>query len=139
EELMNADRDELMQIEGVGEQVAASLVDYFSDPSTRKMLEELFAAGLTIEPEVAGDRPLEGRVFLFTGSLQSMSRNEAKQLVRELGAQVVSGISRRVTDLVAGERPGSKLNKARELGIRVLTEEEFLVLTGRAKGGDDGT
>ena len=139
EELMNADRDELLEIEGVGEQVAASLVDYFSDPSTRKMLEELFAAGLTIEPETAGERPLEGRVFLFTGSLKSMSRSEAKELVRELGAQVVSGISRRVTDLVAGERPGSKLKKARELGIKVLTEEEFLELTGRKAGGDDGT
>ncbi len=139
EELMNARREELMEIEGVGEQVATSLVDYFSDPSTRKMLADLFAAGLTIVPEAEGDRPLEGRVFLFTGSLKSMSRNEAKQLVRDLGGQVVSGISRRVTDLVAGERAGSKLKKARELGIRILHEEDFLELTGRRAGGKDGT
>ncbi len=139
EALMNVDREELMEIEGVGEQVASSLVDYFSDPSTRKMLAELFAAGLTIVPGPEGDRPLEGRVFLFTGSLKSMSRNEAKQLVRDLGGQVVSGISRRVTDLVAGERVGSKLKKARELGIRILHEEDFLELTGRRAGGKDGT
>ncbi len=139
EELMRAGREELMEIEGIGEQAASSLVDYFSDPSTRKMLEELFAAGLTIEPEVVGDRPLEGRVFLFTGSLRSMSRNEAKQLVRGLGAQVVSGISRRVTDLVAGERAGSKLRKARELGIRILSEEEFLDVTGSKRGETNGT
>ncbi len=126
EALMQASTEELMEIEGIGEQAAASLRDYFSDPSTQAMIRQLLDAGLTIVREQKQAAPLDGRVFLFTGRLESMSRSEAKQLVRELGGQVVSGISRRVTDLVAGERAGVKLAKARELGIRILSETAFL-------------
>jgi len=130
--VMNASKEDFLNVEGIGEQVAASLVDYFSDPETRSMIEELLSLGVHIhQPEKTG-RPLEGRVFLFTGSLSSMSRSEAKQLVKELGGQVVSGLSGRVTDLVAGEKAGSKLKKAQERGIHILDEEQFLKLVGRA-------
>ncbi|MFA5717304.1 MAG: BRCT domain-containing protein, partial [Desulfobulbaceae bacterium] len=73
-------------------------------------------------------------VFLFTGTLSAMSRNEAKQRVKALGGQVVSAISRRVTDLVAGDKPGSKLTEAEKLGIRILGEEEFNRIIGQQGG-----
>ncbi len=131
EAVMKASREELLAVEGIGEQVADSLLDYFADPSTRNMIEQLLAEGLTILPPAMGEQPLAGRVFLFTGTLKSMGRNEAKQIVKELGAQVVSGLSKRVTDLVAGEKAGGKLKKAKERGIYVVSEDEFLKIIGR--------
>ncbi len=132
--LMAADKEALLEVEGVGEQAAASLVDYFSDPAVRQMIESLLAAGIVIMPEKIGGQPLDNRVFLFTGSLEFMSRNEAKQRVKALGGQVVSAVSRRVTDVVAGAKPGSKLKKAEEMGLRIISEEEFQRLLGRAQG-----
>jgi len=130
--LITASKDDFLEVEGIGEQVAASLTDYFSDPSTRKMLTRLLELGLVIrEPDIDA-RPLNGEVFLFTGSLRGMSRNEAKQRVKEMGGQVVSGISRRVTRLVAGEKSGSKLKKAEEMGIQIVDEQQFMKLVGRA-------
>jgi DNA ligase (NAD+) len=129
--VMSASKEDLLAVEGIGEQVADSLIDYFSDPSTKNMIEQLLAEGLTILPPVQGKQPLTGRVFLFTGTLKSMGRNEAKQIVKELGAQVVSGLSGRVTDLVAGEKAGSKLKKAKEHGVSVVSEKEFLEIIGR--------
>jgi DNA ligase (NAD+) len=134
EDVMAAGRDDLLAIEGVGEQVADSLVDYFSDSATRDMVSQLLAAGLTILPPVQGRQPLSGRVFLFTGTLQSMGRNEAKQIVKEQGGQVVSALSKRVTDFVAGEKAGGKLKKAQDRGIPVVSEDAFLALIGRGTG-----
>jgi len=134
EAVMAAKKDDLLAIEGIGEQAAASLVDYFSDPSTRNMINQLHAAGLTILPPVEGEQPLTGRVFLFTGTLNSMGRSEAKQIVKELGAQVVSGLSSRVTDFVVGEKAGSKLKKAQERNIPVVSEGEFFEIIGRSGG-----
>ena len=134
EAVMAAGRDELLAIEGIGEQVADSLVDYFSDSSTRAMIEKLLATGLKILPPTEGKQPLSGRVFLFTGTLQAMGRNEAKQIVKEQGAQVVSSLSKRVTDFVAGEKAGGKLKKAKERGIPIISEEDFLGVIGRAGG-----
>ena len=134
--LMKASKEELLAVEGIGEQVATSLLDYFSDPTTRQMLDRLLELGVTIAAPETGTRPLAGQVFLFSGSLENMSRNEAKQLVQKQGGQVVSGISKRVTALVAGTKAGSKLKKAAAMGIPVLTEQEFLQLaSGEEKSG----
>lgn len=134
ESVMAARKDDLLAIEGIGDLAATSLVDYFSDPSTRAMIDRLLAEGLTILPPVEGEQPLSGRVFLFTGTLKSMGRSEAKQIVKELGGQVVSGLSRRVTDLVAGEKAGGKLKKAGEMNVPVVSEEKFLEIIGRSGG-----
>jgi DNA ligase (NAD+) len=134
QEIMSASKEELLDIEGIGEQAAASLVDYFSDPSSRRMIVELLDLGIEIAAREHSEKPLEGRVFLFTGSLASMSRNEAKQRVKGLGGQVVSAVSRRVTDVIYGEKPGSKLKKAEEMGLRVLDEEQFNRLLGTHGG-----
>jgi DNA ligase (NAD+) len=128
--IMNADREKLMGCDGIGERVAKSVYDYFSAPDTREMLVSLKRENVEILPERSGSknnkkRPLSGQVFLLTGSLQSMGRAEAKQLLKELGGQVVSGLSDKVTFLIAGEKPGAKLKKAEERGITVLREKEF--------------
>lgn len=134
ERLLLAQENDFLEIEGIGLQVAASLVDYFQDPDVRGMLAELATLGVRIREPAAfpsGDRSLAGSLFLFTGALGRLSRNEAKARVKELGGQVASSVSRKVTHVVLGQEPGSKLAKARELGLPLLSEEEFLRLIGR--------
>ena len=131
--LLVASKEDLLEVEGIGDQAAASLIDYFSDSITKAMLAQLLELGLIIRPPETGIKPLDGEVFLFTGSLKGMSRNEAKQLVKEMGGQVVSGISKRVTHLVAGEKAGNKLKKAADMGVPAISEQEFMQLVGRAE------
>ncbi|MFQ6759101.1 MAG: NAD-dependent DNA ligase LigA [Deltaproteobacteria bacterium] len=132
--LLLADEADFLHIEGIGEQMAASLVDYFQDPTVREMLSRLESLGVRVQEEKPGAETrggLSGCVFLFTGGLARLSRHEAKARIKELGGQVASGISRKVTHVVLGESPGSKLTQARELGLTVITEDEFLRLIGR--------
>lgn len=125
ETLMAATAEDFVELEGIGRQASSSLREYFADPSVREMIRELFDAGVEIVTAAPGEQPLAGQVFLFTGTLSAMSRNEAKQRVKVFGGQVASTISNRVTFLVAGEKAGSKLKKAEELGVRILNEQEF--------------
>lgn len=127
-QLMTAAKEKFAQIEGVGEQTAESLFEYFQDPVTREMLDQLLGAGLVVQSQEKSQASLAGRVFLFTGTLRTLSREEAKQLVKMHGGQVATGISHRVTDLVVGEKAGSKRKKAEEMGIAILPEEAFLSL-----------
>ncbi|MBU1404034.1 MAG: NAD-dependent DNA ligase LigA [Proteobacteria bacterium] len=132
--LVLADEADFLHIEGIGEQMAASLVDYFQDPTVREMLSRLESLGVRVQEEQQGAQTrggLTGSVFLFTGTLARLSRHEAKARIKELGGQVASGISRKVTHVVLGDSPGSKLTKARELGVTVITEDEFMRLIGR--------
>jgi DNA ligase (NAD+) len=125
---------DFLHIEGIGEQVAASLMDYFQDPAVQEMLARLEALGVRVQEEkqdAEADGAMAGNVFLFTGALDRLSRSEAKARIKELGGQVASGINRKVTHVVLGDSPGSKLTKARELGLTVITEDEFLRLIGR--------
>jgi DNA ligase (NAD+) len=134
DDLLAAEKEDLLAVEGIGEQAAMSLIEYFANSENRKMIQTLLELGLTIETAVQGNsenNPLEGAIFLFTGTLSQMSRNEAKQLVKDRGGRVVSGLSKKVTHLVAGEKAGSKLTKAQELGVKVVDEEEFLGIVGR--------
>jgi DNA ligase (NAD+) len=134
DDLLAAKKDDLLAVEGIGEQAAMSLIEYCANSENQKMIESLLDLGLTITTVVQENiknTPLEGAIFLFTGTLNRMSRNEAKQLVKDRGARVVSGLSKKVTHLVAGEKAGSKLKKAAEMGITVVDEQGFLVLVGR--------
>ncbi|WP_028581128.1 NAD-dependent DNA ligase LigA [Desulfogranum japonicum] len=124
-------KEDFIQIEGVGEQAAEALEVFVQSPSTKETFDRLHLAGMQVQPFEQSESPLSQRVFLFTGTLLSLSRNEAKQLVKNQGAQVVSSLSGRVTDLVAGEKAGSKLTAAREKGITVLDEGDFLRLVGK--------
>ena len=126
--LMNTPMDGLLEVEGIGEQAARSLFDYFSDPGVREMFSRLQQAGVAPEAgrQLQADQPLSGQVFLFTGTLTTLSRTEAKKLVKDNGGQIATTITQKMTHLVAGEKAGSKLTKAKELGKIILTEHEFL-------------
>ena len=126
-ELMQAGEEELLDIEGIGPQTAQSIKEYFHDSEVKKMVSRLMDFGFTIvsAPKSPGERPFAGWVFLFTGSLAAMSRDEAKVRVKERGAKVASQVSKKVTHVVVGDKPGSKLKKAQELGLTILTEKNF--------------
>lgn len=131
DKLREATAEQLMEVDGVGEEVAGSIVRFLAQPRNLQFLEAMAQAG--VQPAVeqaAGPGPLSGRIFVFTGGLQTMSRDEAKHRVERLGARTSGSISKKVTDVVAGEAAGSKLDKARELGLTILTEEQFTALLG---------
>ncbi len=120
--------EELTAVPGIGPEVAQSVTRFFSEPHNREMIRKLFDSGVTpvcpVDSTTAEGKTLQGKVFVLTGSL-SISRSKAKQLLEESGAVVSGSVSRKTDFVVAGEDPGSKLDKARELGIPELTEEEF--------------
>ena len=130
EVVLAVSKEVLMEVDGLGEQAAASIADYFADPAVQKMFEQFAAAGVVPKDYTVSTEKqlLSDEVLLFTGSLQKLSRSEAKKLVKEHGGQVASGITKKLTCLVVGEKPGSKLKKAQEKGKKILTEEQFLEL-----------
>jgi DNA ligase (NAD+) len=126
ENLMRASEKELLEIEGIGPQTAKSIRDYFQDPDVNKMVSWLDHHFIFLVAVKSPDKsPFAGFIFLFTGSLDAMSRDEAKVRVKERGGKVASQVNKKVTHVVAGDKPGSKLTKARKLGIRILTEKDF--------------
>ncbi len=130
-----ASTDEIQQVPDVGPVVALHLKDFFDEPHNRKVIRALRAAGVTWpegEPVVlSDDGPLAGEVIVITGTLDSMSREDARAAARAAGATVTDSVSRKTTLLVAGAEPGSKLRKASELGVRIADEAGFLRLVGR--------
>ena len=129
ERLAAANQEALMAVDGVGEEVAAAVVEFFASPKNQATLQALAAAGVApqqAEPQGAG--PLSGRVFVFTGGLATMSRDDAKAKVEALGARTAGSIGKKVTDVVAGADAGSKLEKAQALGLRILDEAAFTAL-----------
>ncbi len=132
-EVSAASREDLLEINGIGEQAATSIAEYFTDATTRDMLARLQELGVT--PAAKADKPknlpLSGYTILFTGTLKTLSRDEAKMLVRGHGGQIATTVSSKLTHLVAGEKAGSKLKKAAELGKTILSEEAFLEMLQR--------
>jgi DNA ligase (NAD+) len=126
--LAEADREMLLLIHEIGPEVASSIVSFFKDTKNRETIERMMAAGVTIEYDKKATKKLTGLTFVFTGSLKSMSRDEARKKAEELGAQTAPSISKKVNYVVAGEEAGSKLNKAKALGIQIIDEKEFLTL-----------
>lgn len=130
----NATYDQLISIKGIGWETANSIIRFFKEPRNIKMLEKMFAAGVKPQSlEEIKDSPLKGKVVVFTGALKSMTRDEAKALVEKLGGKVSNSVSRKTDLVVVGENPGSKYNRALQLGIRMINEEEFLKLVGLSK------
>ena len=133
EALRQASKEELLQVEGVGEQVANSIREYFDDPRNQGLLRRLKEAGVAEqrpEPRTAG--PLAGKSFVFTGGLPHLSREEAKGMVTARGGKVSSSVSAKTDYVVVGAEPGSKYAKARELGVETLDEAEFEELIRRS-------
>ena len=133
DKLVAATEDELLEIDGIGDQAARSLIDYFANRRIIEMFSRLRQAGVfpATAEKAAEDLALTGATLVFTGSLTKLSRDEAKKLVKEHGGTIASSVTRKVTHVVAGEKAGSKLTKAREAGKTILSEEEFLKLIGR--------
>ncbi|MGD0289171.1 MAG: NAD-dependent DNA ligase LigA [Candidatus Binataceae bacterium] len=130
EALMDASEDDLRAVRDIGDEVAHSIREYFDEPRNRKAVVRL-ARKLTIVPPpapVAGRGALRGRSFVLTGTLESMTREEAEQKILAAGGRVTSAVSRKTDYVVAGAEPGSKLRKAAELGVKALDEREFITL-----------
>ncbi len=126
--LMSAPEEELLSVEGIGPQIASSIRAFFEDEANARVVSELLELGVTPEGVRApvGEGPLRGKKVVFTGELSSMSRARAEELARAMGASVSSSVSSRTDLVVAGRNPGSKLDRALKLGVRVVGEEEFL-------------
>ena len=119
-------------IEGVGPVVAESIADFFAEPHNEKVIDALIAE-VRVEPmeAIAAGHPLAGKTIVFTGSLERMTRDEAKAMAERLGAKVSGSISAKTDLVVAGPGAGSKLTKARELGVETIDEEEWMKRSGR--------
>ncbi|MBI2633831.1 MAG: NAD-dependent DNA ligase LigA [Parcubacteria group bacterium] len=113
-------------IPNFGEKVAASVFKWFQDKKNLAFLKKLDEVGITLESEVKKPGKLKNLIFVFTGSLVSLSREEAKELVRELGGDISSSVSKNVSYVVAGSEPGEKYEKAKKLDVKILNEQEFL-------------
>jgi len=122
---------EMDALDQIGDTVIESLRDYFSEPHNRKRIERLVAQVRIRDAEkVRTDSPVAGKTVVFTGSLEQMTRDEAKAMAERLGAKVAASVSKKTDYVVAGPGAGSKLDKAREAGVAVLTEDEWFALIG---------
>jgi DNA ligase (NAD+) len=132
--MMAASAAQLGEVRGVGTIIAASVASYFADPAVQMLLDTLRAHGLRLdEPNaIQADGPLTGATVVLTGTLPSLSRGEATALVENAGGRVTSSVSRKTTFVVAGDEAGSKLDKARELGVEVIDEAELRRRTSAA-------
>jgi DNA ligase (NAD+) len=115
-------------IPGFGEKVSRSVAEWFASEENKNYLRKLTEVGIEIIEEEKKEGKLKGQVFAFTGELKKYSREEAKRIVESLGAETTDTVSKRVTILVVGKNPGSKLEKAKKLGIKTISEEEFYEL-----------
>lgn len=130
--LMNATIEDLSKVEGVGEIIAKDIFDFFRKPETIKMIEELRFLGVEPAPPVQNiSDEFKGKTFVLTGTLQNMTRDEASEIIKQMGGKTSSSVSKNTSFVVAGESAGSKLDKAQKLGVIILTENDFLNMIGR--------
>jgi DNA ligase (NAD+) len=131
EALMSAGQEELANIDQIGPTMAESVYEYFRNPDNRAVIDQLLAAGL--RPQQPKARPqregkLQGKTIVVTGTLENFTRQQIEQAIRQAGAKPSGSVSKKTDYVLAGENPGSKLDKARELGVEVINEKEFLEL-----------
>jgi DNA ligase (NAD+) len=138
EALMEADIDDLEAVEDVGPVVASHIHTFFRQPHNRETIQALIDCGVEWEEEAVEERPtpLEGQTWVLTGQLDSMTRDEGKERLRALGAKVSGSISKKTACVVAGEAPGSKLDKAEQMGVEVIDEEAFIERLERWESGE---
>lgn len=141
DKLMTATREELESIEEIGPKMADSIVTYFSKPEVKETIERLRQAGVNFAylgpvtgKQTEQDSPFAGKTVVLSGTLHSMTRQEAAGKIEALGGKVSGSVSKKTDFLIAGEKAGSKLTKAQELGVKILDEEAFLAMLGESTG-----
>ena len=131
ERLAAATQEEIMECEGIGPERAEAIAEWFADDDNRRLVAELGALGLRFE---SGDEdkpvegPLTGRQYVVTGTLESFSREQAREALEALGAKVSDNVSKKTTGVIVGESPGSKVAKAEKAGVPLLTEDDLKAL-----------
>ncbi|KFO66619.1 NAD-dependent DNA ligase LigA [Smithella sp. SCADC] len=132
ENLVAAKQEDLTAINEIGPEIAASIVEFFHERKNIDVLNKFSKAGVKPQKkEIDNNAPLQGKSFVFTGSMESMGRSDAKSIVENLGGSIHSSVTKKTTYVVAGSDPGSKLDKAKSSGVKIISEEEFLKLIGR--------
>ncbi len=133
ENLQSATEDELLGVDSIGPRIAESVIEFFSNEINQKILAKLQSAGLQfeIEEKELASNILEGKKIVLTGTLPTLSRNEAKELIEKNGGKTASSVSKNTDYVLAGESAGSKLTKAQDLGVEILDEELFLSMINR--------
>jgi DNA ligase (NAD+) len=128
--LSQATGEELTQIPAIGPKIAESIVAFFQKEGNRSIIERLEQAGVALKErgDEQKDLPLKGQQFVLTGTLASFTRNDAEARIKALGGGIGSGVSKKTTFVVAGTDPGSKIEKARKLGVKIISEDEFIKL-----------
>ena len=130
QKIREANLEDLESIMDVGPVVAKSIYEWFNDRGNLNFLEKIFKAGVKIEGEEKKGKntKLSGKIFVLTGSLESIGREEAKEKIRELGGEVSESVSKKISYVIRGNEPGGKLEKAEQLGLAIIGEKEFLNL-----------
>ena len=130
--LMDAQMEDLLTVNDVGPVVANSIISFMSESHNREVIEQLLASGIEfqVEEQIASV-DLSGKTFVLTGTLPTMSRDQAKALLEAAGAKVAGSVSQKTSYVVAGSDAGSKLEKANELGIPILDEDALMKILGR--------
>jgi DNA ligase (NAD+) len=138
ERVAEATDEELVRVEGIGEKTARSIRTFFNEPANRALLAELAALGVQPQGPVApegGSAALSGKTFVLTGTLPTLTRDEASARIEAAGGKVAGSVSKKTSYVVAGEEAGSKLDRAKELGVPILSEEEFLRMIEEVENG----
>ena len=124
---MNADVEDILEIDGYGLVMAQSVAEYFSLASSIELINKLKSAGVNMKSKtVIQDERFKGMTFVLTGTLPTLKRAEASKIIESFGGKTSSSVSKKTTYVLAGEESGSKLDKANKLGIEVISEEEFM-------------
>jgi len=132
EHLIAAKVEDLTMINEIGPEIAASIMEFFHEHKNIDVMKKFSKAGVTPQKkEIADNALLQGKSFVFTGTMDRMGRNEAKTIVENLGGTIHSNVTKSTTYVVAGNDPGSKINKAKSSGTKIISEEDFLKLIGR--------
>jgi DNA ligase (NAD+) len=128
--ITKASTEELSSIDGVGDVIALSIREWFSESWHKEIIEKWRKAGVSLEQQVTSDKPktLAGKTLVVTGSLENFTRDGVSEAITERGGKAASSVSKKTDYVVVGDSPGSKAKKAEELGVRVINEAEFMLL-----------
>lgn len=139
-EVKNASFEQISSIDGVGEKIAQSIISFFDNGDSNAMIEKLIKYGVKVQENRVkshAEDPLSGKTFVLTGTLQSMDRNKASDIIKELGGKNTNNVSKKTSYVIVGENPGSKYDKAISLNIPILNEEKFIELINTCKSKGD--